>query len=139
MYVLLTQRHDYLLSLKSRWTTTLVSHLRFDAHISSAKSVASRLNYQATHLSTSSISEELEIDDVDNTMSYDGSQDMPGAVHGDWSASSISEGLEIEEVDIALLDIIVDEDEADHATEETDVCTSERVAVPITWSVPVSH
>jgi hypothetical protein len=112
------------------------------------------LNYQATigavhgHLSTSSISEELEIDDVDNAMSYDdvdnatsydGSQDMPGAVHGDWSTSSISEGLEIEEVDIALLDIIVDEDEADHATEETDVCTSERVAVPITWSVPVSY
>jgi hypothetical protein len=103
------------------------------------------LNYQATigavhgHLSTSSISEELEIDDVDNAMSYDGSQDMPGAVHGDWSTSSISEGLEIEEADIGLLDIIVDEDEADHATEETDVCTSEQVAVPITSSVLVSY
>jgi len=53
------------------------------------------------HLSTSLISEELEINDVDNTMSYNGYQDMPGAVHGDWSTSLISEGLEIEEVDIA--------------------------------------
>jgi hypothetical protein len=86
-----------------------------------------------------SISEELEIDDVDNVTSYDGSQDMPGAIHGDWSTSSISEGLEIEEVDIAFLDIIVDEDEADHAAEETDVCTSEQVAVLLTWSVPVSY
>ena len=124
---------------------TLVSCLHFDAHISSAKSVASWLNYQATigavhgHLSTSLISEELEINDVDNTMSYNGYQDMPGAVHGDWSTSLISEGLEIEEVDIAWLDIIVDEDEADHATEETNVCTSKQVAVPITWSVPVSY
>ena len=56
------------------------------------------------HLSISLIPEELKIDNIDNidnAMSYNGSRDMPGAMHGNWSTSSISEGLEIEEVDIA--------------------------------------
>ena len=40
--------------------------------------------------------------------------------------------------EMVLDDILVDEDEADHAAEGTDVCTSEWVVVLLIWSVPVS-
>ena len=108
--------------------------MRFDAHISSAKSVASRLHSHAAigaergDYSTSSISEELEIYDVDNATPDDEPQGVP--------CNDVLLDLMTDEM--VLGDILVDEDEADRADEDTDVCTSERVVVPLTWSVPVS-
>jgi hypothetical protein len=84
----------------------------------------------ATHgdYTTTSISEESEICDIDNATLYDESRDMP--------CDNVLLDLMTDEM--VLGDILVDEDEADEAAEETDVCTSEQVAVLLTWSVPVS-
>ena len=108
--------------------------MHFDAHIPSAKSVASQLHSHAAigaecgDYSTSSISEELEIYDVDNATPDDEPQGVP--------CNDVLLDLMTDEM--VLGDILVDEDEADRADEDTDVCTSERVVVPLTWSVPVS-
>jgi hypothetical protein len=78
--------------------------------------------------SMSSISEELEIYDVDNAMPDNEPRDMP--------CNDVLLDLMTDEM--VLGDILVDEDEADCADEETDICTSERIVVLLIWSVLVS-
>ncbi|KAF8240872.1 hypothetical protein L208DRAFT_1420300 [Tricholoma matsutake] len=117
--------------LKLRWATMLVLSLHFDVHISSAKSVVSWLHSHAAigaksgDYSMPSISEELEIYDVDNAMPDNEPRDM--------LCNDVLLDLMMDEM--VLNDILVNEDEADHADEDTDVCTSEQVVVLLTWSV----